>query len=937
LPNSDRILSVERLLLSLKLQVQPEAGTWLAGACALAFVLLAVRHVDAAIVVDPLSAGATDVGFTYHVPGNLLTNPVADPLNSPPGGGGNGLLIVGNTTNGSLLINGGSQATVFQLWMARNAGTRGVITVTGAGSKLSSEIEIRVGLSSSTATLEILDGGVVETGQVYVSSDTVGVPAEVVVSGVASRLSLDYGLYILGTKQTTVRTSNGATLEARDVSIGNYSLSSSLVNEAIVESNSKWIVTSDLEVGNSGSGKLTISSGGVVEAYRTTLYDSYNSGAASLALNGGTLRTKELYMPAGQISGSGTVQTNGLVADLDLTVDAAHGITQTVPIPGQPGVSLELDLSAPYSLGAGYRGDGSLRIADGRQVESFSGYLGYNSSSHGTASVTGAGSKWSLTGDLAVGHHGVGVLNIGSGATVDVAGLLQINQPINGESSYVMLNGGELLVNVLAAVPNQIRGQGTVRANGVHFDSSLVFDQPGVFVGGLPIPGEQVTIEFNQPVMSVLGAGLHGNGTIEIRNGAEVRSDEGLLGKEFDSHGTAIVEGAGSKWQLQSGELKIGGTTDNAQGTLRVLNGGAVEAGLVHLSNDSEVEVAGNGAVLDSTSLRIERYGEVSVPRIHVHSGGVASFLDLQTVGSNGLTGQITVEDAGSRLKFAYYANFNGALLRVRDGGLLELGNSSQPGQSTLDLQGATMHLDGGTVDVHGGQVDLEGGQLLFESGMLRDFSRFDGNLWQTAGSVELGEEVTVIDGTYYQDEDATLSMVLSSNPDPRLFIKDSAILKGTLKVGLPNTPQSMPFQLGDEFEMIYAQHGVSGEFQSYELPELPAGMSWSLSQFHRGLSLVIVAGDFNADGQVDAADYTVWQDSLDMQVPQGSGADADGNGWISMNDYEIWKEFFGRKVLAPSANIAGQVANSLSVPEPASIFVLLSGLLAAAFTYRRR
>ena len=47
------------------------------------------------------------------------------------------------------------------------------------------------------------------------------------------------------------------------------------------------------------------------------------------------------------------------------------------------------------------------------------------------------------------------------------------------------------------------------------------------------------------------------------------------------------------------------------------------------------------------------------------------------------------------------------------------------------------------------------------------------------------------------------------------------------------------------------------------------------------------VLGDFNLDGRVDTADYTVWRNKL------GTGfiaADASGNGSVDQADYNIWK-----------------------------------------------
>ena len=51
--------------------------------------------------------------------------------------------------------------------------------------------------------------------------------------------------------------------------------------------------------------------------------------------------------------------------------------------------------------------------------------------------------------------------------------------------------------------------------------------------------------------------------------------------------------------------------------------------------------------------------------------------------------------------------------------------------------------------------------------------------------------------------------------------------------------------------------------------------------------------GDFNGDGIDDAADYTVWSDSLGSTT--NLAADGNGNGTIDALDYTIWLSNFGR------------------------------------------
>jgi hypothetical protein len=78
--------------------------------------------------------------------------------------------------------------------------------------------------------------------------------------------------------------------------------------------------------------------------------------------------------------------------------------------------------------------------------------------------------------------------------------------------------------------------------------------------------------------------------------------------------------------------------------------------------------------------------------------------------------------------------------------------------------------------------------------------------------------------------------------------------------------------------------------------------------------------GDYNGDGTVDAADYTIWRDTLGQTVTSpGSGADGDESGEIDAGDYQYWKDRFGQVV-------SGGGAAAIAVPEPATISFFLGG-----------
>lgn len=93
------------------------------------------------------------------------------------------------------------------------------------------------------------------------------------------------------------------------------------------------------------------------------------------------------------------------------------------------------------------------------------------------------------------------------------------------------------------------------------------------------------------------------------------------------------------------------------------------------------------------------------------------------------------------------------------------------------------------------------------------------------------------------------------------------------------------------------------------------------------------VPGDYNANGVVDAADYTTWRDSLG-QVGGGLAADGTGDddlgipdGDVDEFDYLYWKNRFG------NTNGAG---SGSAIPEPGTLLLTALALMAGVSSRRR-
>jgi cyclophilin family peptidyl-prolyl cis-trans isomerase len=165
-----------------------------------------------------------------------------------------------------------------------------------------------------------------------------------------------------------------------------------------------------------------------------------------------------------------------------------------------------------------------------------------------------------------------------------------------------------------------------------------------------------------------------------------------------------------------------------------------------------------------------------------------------------------------------------------------------------------------------------------------------------------------------------------------QLVVNGTAKLAGTLKVTLLNGFSPLP---GNQFTILTATT-KTGSFQSFDLPTTIPGYFWNLDSTATALKLVMVGGDFNADGAVDAGDYTLWRNSLGSSVAAFTGADASGNGVVDAADYAIWRSYFGRVAL-PSGGGGSGALGAGGVPEPSSIFLaVLAGGVGVLIARRR-
>jgi glucose/arabinose dehydrogenase len=190
----------------------------------------------------------------------------------------------------------------------------------------------------------------------------------------------------------------------------------------------------------------------------------------------------------------------------------------------------------------------------------------------------------------------------------------------------------------------------------------------------------------------------------------------------------------------------------------------------------------------------------------------------------------------------------------------------------------------------------------------------------------------------------ATLEIELAGtdNSDPlkpqydQLAVGGSFNLAGTLDVKLVDDGETRfaPTN-GDSFAIFNAADGFHGEFDELNLPDLGPLLTWQIDRSAHVMLLRTVsalAGDYNASGEVDAADYIVWRDLAGQTEGQlaadGTGPQGERDGVVDNWDYNLWRANFGARLMSGEQTAAG------NVPEPSA---LLIAVIAALVLVTRR
>jgi T5SS/PEP-CTERM-associated repeat protein len=587
-------------------------------------------------------------------------------------------------------------------------------------------------------------------------------------------------------------------------------------------------------------------------------------------------------------------------------------------------------------LHVGHTGTGMLNIENGASVSTDGiTLLGVDSTATGAVAVTGAGSAWETTGDIAVGNVGTGTLNIENGAAVSNDGVSYLGlyagstgtATVTGPGS-VWENTGKLYVGYLGVGTLLIENGATVSTGG------------GSRVGLSAGSTGTATVTGTGSVWNIaehLDIGTVGTGTLNILNGGVVNNQlDGSIGLFSGSYGTVNVDA--STWSIPSDDLVVG---YHGTGELNISNGGQINTyvgrigytstgiGTAHVSGGSVWEQQalfvgydGHGTLLIDDGGRIESaYGTIG------HQTGSVGVATVTGVGStwNSESG-MTIGNTG-----------NGTLL-IENAATVSLGVRLRLGFAAEGI--GVVNLAGGTLDLNDGEIIVGLGDGTFN---------FTGGTLKNAGSIQLGEPFAQDGGT----------LAPGSSIGQTDIVGDYDLNAGTLEIELGGLGDPIDMvsvtgdiditSLGTTLDLIALGPMTAG---TYTLLETTAGtitgMFENISPFNLfGVNVTVlntgnaitvtldgdlIFADPNLDGFVGIADLNIVLGNWNQSVTAGdiSLGDLNGDGFVGIDDLNAVLGHWNAGSPPPPEVLA-------SVPEPTGAGYMLLVAISACRRCRER
>jgi autotransporter-associated beta strand protein len=638
---------------------------------------------------------------------------------------------------------------------------------------------------------------------------------------------------------------------------------------------------------------------------------------ASFGPNAGTVTVDSAVSASGlvfstngySVGGSSVLTLSG--GNIVQVTNASDTATISAPIGGSSGLEKDGDgtltlattsaLSGSATINAGtlqLNSSGVLSSAGNIQVAAAAGQSGTLALDGASARITQAGSS---TLEVGNGTSGTAVLNLSptsSGATFDTGtgqmtisktGTVNIGNPAGGSfgttfnaNGNVTIDGGVLTRNGGSAF-NLAAGKTMTVQNGGRASFTYTNDYTTA-----------------NATYNITGSGskIEASSDLSIGAGSQVNVSSGgafVSGNFMDVHANATLTVDGASSSVTEKNQSVWGI--GAPANVTFSNGATGDL-------EGEVDLAPGAVSGSSATLNVQSGATVGVGTLALvadDSSGLSATININGAGSSlnqnipGLiSSTITVGNSVSSPAAINIGTTAGGgslttgtgLVTINRTGSVTVGNGANAG--TLNVSGPIIVNAGGSLTINSGSVATisgayfgtaiggGGGQVNFGSSINPGYgvgnaanATFGGNvaLASTAGlNIEIGGTTS---GTQFDHVNVTGQLALS----------------GTLTVSLINgfTPVA-----GNSFHIL-DWGSRNGTFATLSLASLPSSLMWNtLPLYSAGTLAVNLAGDFNGDNKVDAADY--------VALRKAGG---------SQTDYNIWRANFGNNARGQGVDVS--------------------------------
>ncbi|WP_197425061.1 autotransporter domain-containing protein [Bordetella sp. N] len=338
-------------------------------------------------------------------------------------------LTIARVGSGQLSVVSGSKAGTFgQTVLGQSAGASGTLSISGTGSRFSS-VDVLYAGARGTGNINISSGGLLSapSGVVVGRGDTG--TGTINIDGLNARLDTGTSALRLGGDVSDTATGGKGTLEIMRggaATTGQVWLGDTVGSSGTIRLQDKDTILASsqrLSVGHQGSGTVVLSGGATITS-KGALIGHESTGTGNVVIGGaGTAWLNDGVFYDGNLGqGILTILDGGRLTSTDGYVATERGSTSLAFIDG---AGSTWNNSGDFFVGHNAGARGTVILGNGGQLSSLQGILGDLAGAYGELTVTGAGSKWTTTGDLNVGRLGDGLMTVDRGGAVS-APVIQI-------------------------------------------------------------------------------------------------------------------------------------------------------------------------------------------------------------------------------------------------------------------------------------------------------------------------------------------------------------------------------------------------------------------------------------------------------------------------------------------------------------------------------